>query len=197
MYLQGQPSPSPIKKFWVRPFPEILRNYSSYFTIVWPCIVTGSLWIKPTDALFHPTPGSKRSQLRKIYQSRYTAKNSWWWIERLPETCRVVIPIKLGFNASVGFIHMEYSSRIFTTTQISAVRDSALRRQTPTKYGRRLREIDCVWNEMAHAQKPDFIFLRKGRIHLNRRGRQFSRLLATEVCASAVVMLDTPCSEVV
>jgi len=34
----------------------------------------------------------------------------------------------------------------------------------------------------------------------NWRGRQFSRLLAAEVCASAVVMvvmLDTPCSEVV
>ena len=28
-------------------------------------------------------------------------------------------------------------------------------------------------------------------------GRQFSRLLAAEVCASAVLMLDTPCSEVV
>ena len=28
-------------------------------------------------------------------------------------------------------------------------------------------------------------------------GRQFTRLLATEVCASAVVMLDTPCSEAV
>jgi len=27
-------------------------------------------------------------------------------------------------------------------------------------------------------------------------GRQFSRLLAAEVCASAVLMLDTPCSEV-
>ena len=27
--------------------------------------------------------------------------------------------------------------------------------------------------------------------------RQFSRLLAAEECASAVVMLDTPCSEVV
>jgi len=27
-------------------------------------------------------------------------------------------------------------------------------------------------------------------------GRQFSRLLAAEVCASAVVMLDAPCSEV-
>ena len=40
-------------------------------------------------------------------------------------------------------------------------------------------------------------FGEKGRVHLNRRGRQFSRLLATEVCASAVVMLDTPCFEVV
>ena len=28
-------------------------------------------------------------------------------------------------------------------------------------------------------------------------GRQFSRLLAAEVCASVVVMLDAPCSEVV
>ena len=28
-------------------------------------------------------------------------------------------------------------------------------------------------------------------------GRQFSRLLAADVCASALVMLDTPCSEVV
>ena len=36
----------------------------------------------------------------------------------------------------------------------------------------------------------------KGRVHLNRRGRQFSPLLAAEVCASAVLMLDTPCSEV-
>ena len=57
--------------------------------------------------------------------------------------------------------------------------------------------LDRVWNVMAHAQKPDFFFRRNGRVHLNRRGRQFSRLLAAEVCASAVVMLDTPCSEVV
>ena len=35
-----------------------------------------------------------------------------------------------------------------------------------------------------------------GRDHLNWWGRHFSRLLAAEVCASAVVMLDTPCSEV-
>jgi len=58
-------------------------------------------------------------------------------------------------------------------------------------------EADCVWNVMAHAQKPDFVFRRKGRVHLNRHGRQFSRLLAAEVCAPALVMLDTPRSEVV
>ena len=50
---------------------------------------------------------------------------------------------------------------------------------------------------MAHPQKPDFVFWRNGRVHLYRWGRQFSRLLAAEVCASAVVMLDTACSEVV
>jgi len=27
--------------------------------------------------------------------------------ERLPETCRVVIPIKLEFSATLGFIHKE------------------------------------------------------------------------------------------
>jgi len=48
---------------------------------------------------------------------------------------------------------------------------------------------------MAHAQKPDLIFWQNGRIHLNQRGHQFSRLLASEVCGLAVVMLDTPCSE--
>jgi hypothetical protein len=60
-----------------------------------------------------------------------------------------------------------------------------------------LHPVDCVWNVMAHAQKPDFFFRRKGRIHFYRRRRPFSRILAAEVCASEVVMLDTPCSEVV
>ena len=49
---------------------------------------------------------------------------------------------------------------------------------------------------MAQAQKPDFVFPRNGRVHLNRWGRQFSRLLAAEVCASALVMLGIPRSEV-
>jgi len=50
---------------------------------------------------------------------------------------------------------------------------------------------------MTHAQKPDFVFRRNGSVHLNWQGRQFSRLLAAELCASAVVMVDTPCSEIV
>ena len=28
--------------------------------------------------------------------------------------------------------------------------------------------VDCVWNVMAHAQKPDFVFQWNGRVHLNR-----------------------------
>jgi len=41
------------------------------------------------------------------------------------------------------------------------------------------------------------VFQRNGRVHLYRRGCQFSRLLAAEVCASAVVMLGRPCSDTV
>ena len=52
--------------------------------------------------------------------------------------------------------------------------------------------VGCVWNVTAHSQKPDFVFRQNERVYLNRQGRQFSRLLAAEVCASAVVMLDTP-----
>ena len=46
--------------------------------------------------------------------------------------------------------------------------------------------VDCVWNVMAHAHKPDFVFRRNGRVHLNRRGRHFSRMLAAEMCAISV-----------
>jgi len=35
---------------------------------------------------------------------------------------------------------------------------------------------------MAHVQKPVFVFWRNGRVHLNRWGCQFSRLLAAKVC---------------
>jgi hypothetical protein len=38
------------------------------------------------------------------------------------------------------------------------------------KHRTQLAVVDCVWNVMAHAQKPDFVFRRNGRVHLNRRG---------------------------
>ena len=57
--------------------------------------------------------------------------------------------------------------------------------------------VDCVWNVMVHVQKPDFVFRRNGQVHYNQQGLQFSWLLAAEAHASAVVMLDTPCSKVV
>jgi len=39
---------------------------------------------------------------------------------------------------------------------------------------------------MTHAQKPDLVFQRNGRVHLNWQGCQFSRLLAVEEYGSAV-----------
>jgi hypothetical protein len=48
--------------------------------------------------------------------------------------------------------------------------------------------VEASWNVMAHRQKPDLVFRRNGRVNLNRRGRQFSRLLAAEVCASDLIV---------
>ena len=59
--------------------------------------------------------------------------------------------------------------------------------------------IDCAWNVMAHAEITDFVFRRNGQVHLNRPGGGVSSVDCWQPrCApSAVVMLDTPCSEVV
>jgi len=46
----------------------------------------------------------------------------------------------------------------------------------------------------SHAQIPEFLFRAKRTGPFKSAG---GGILATEVCASAVVMLDTPCSEVV
>ena len=52
---------------------------------------------------------------------------------------------------------------------------------------------------IAHAQKPDFVFRAKRTSPFKsaRGGVSSVDYCAAEVCASAVVMLDTPCSEVV
>jgi hypothetical protein len=45
--------------------------------------------------------------------------------------------------------------------------------------------VDCVWNVMAHAQKPDFGFRRNGRAHLNRQGASAQSTTGSRgVCSS-------------
>ena len=58
--------------------------------------------------------------------------------------------------------------------------------------------VDYVWNVMAHAQKPHFV-VRAKRTNPFKSAEGVSSVdyWPAEVCASAVVMLDTPCSEVV
>jgi hypothetical protein len=58
------------------------------------------------------------TKLHKLYQCWCMAKNSWWWAERLPETCRVVIPIELELSASVGFIHKVSNNFVVTWLKI-------------------------------------------------------------------------------
>ena len=73
-----------------------------HFMRLWQLFATRSRM----ELQFHSAPGSKRSSdLHKMYQCRCMTKNSWWWAERLPKTCRVIIPIKLEFSVSVSFIH--------------------------------------------------------------------------------------------
>ena len=98
-------------------------------------------------------------------------------------TCKIVAIVM-----SISFVVSLNSVGIFGTLVVVKLNHSS---------SALLSHVDCVWNVMAHAQKPDFVFRQNGLVHLNRRGRQFSRLLTAEVWASAVVMLDTPCSEVV
>ena len=89
-------------------FLALISALVNFMQLWWPFATRSRM-----ELPFHPTPGSKRSHLHKMYQSRCTAKNSWWWAERLPETCRVVIPIKLEFDASVGCIHKERRQYLF------------------------------------------------------------------------------------
>ena len=111
---------------------------------------------------FHPAPGSKRlPQLHKMYQSRCTAKNSWWWAERLPETCTVVITIKLEFSASVGFIHKEFVTMhshtivkwlpfLFLLVQLSCLQN------LPVRVRRMLgRDCEILWTPLIN---PDVAF---------------------------------------
>jgi hypothetical protein len=57
--------------------------------------------------------------------------------------------------------------------------------------------VDRDLNVMAHAQKPDFVFRRNGRVHLNRQGASVQSTTGSRGVRIGVVMLDAPCPEVV
>jgi len=78
---------------------------------------------------FHPTPGSKWSQLHKTYHSRCTA------------TCRVVIPIELEFSASVASIHKE---------------SVTMHGHTIAKFGVRTTHLTCLNKILTTTKEPIF-----------------------------------------
>ena len=110
------------------PLPIIRSLFTVHSAMVYAIQVCRQLSSRTRMELqFHPTPGSKRSsQLQKFYQSRCKVKNSWWWAERLPETCRVVIPLKLEFGASVGFIHKDVEVGGFSNITVNLIQLCAL-----------------------------------------------------------------------
>jgi hypothetical protein len=121
-----------------------------------------------------------------LHTLRFSLQNAVYFI-MLPFLVPVLFTfyIQVRYNLNVKFGCQKVNSSGVLSASVSCWRQN----RTPS--------LDCVWNVMAHMQKPDFVFRQNGRVHLNRRGRQFSRLLAAEVCVSAVVMLDAPCYEVV
>jgi hypothetical protein len=90
----------------------------TFFTFMWPCIVTNFFLIKPTDALvffqtyfcqeslhvsgihveFLPDSAWKLSSktCMKFTSAECTVETSWWWAEKLSETCRCLWQDKFG-----------------------------------------------------------------------------------------------------
>jgi len=116
---------------------------------------------------------------------------------------RTLLLIHQENSCCVPSTHLSLASRpsnMWTVTSTSNAHESWERDRNdqaniwPGALAQKAGSVDCVWNVMAHAQKPGFVFRRNGRVHLNWRGRQFSRLLAADVCTSAVVMPDNTMS---
>jgi hypothetical protein len=101
---------------WIQPTDALSSNF---ITGISTLHVSGSVsshqWVflirtLATDYIhYHPAPGSTRSpKCINCTNAVVRLRISWWWAERLPETCIVEIPvINLEFSASVGFIHKE------------------------------------------------------------------------------------------
>ena len=141
-----------------------------------------------TPSVFSPSRGSQGTET--VGLSRMVQMVPVWvscdWRSRCVCVCVCVFVCVCG-RSHKRIEHLAVSRITRTVTSLCALFTGLCYRLS----------VEASWNVMAHAQKPDFVFRRNVRVHLNRRGRQFSRLLAAELCASAVVMLDTPCSEVV
>jgi hypothetical protein len=54
--------------------------------------------------------------------------------------------------------------------------------------------VDCVWNVMTRAQKPDLVFQRNGRVHLNRQGRNAGYTMFRDSVKSTGYPLHSPVS---
>ena len=153
----------------------IISEFPSLFAPIVRFLLLYGLWVCGSKFYFSDTP---RKRLRKFMHANavwFTAPCYWNHTQFNSAWRRFISQTKKVFNIRADW------SDVMAAVVLSASM------------------LDCVWNVMAHAQKPDFFFLRNGRVHLNRQGRQFSRLLAAEVCPSAAVMvgmLDTPCSPV-
>ena len=55
-----------------------------------------------------------------------------------------------------------------TTKKNNTFHTTVTQNDRMTRYRQTPDGVDCVWNVMAHAQKPDFVFWWNGRVHLNR-----------------------------
>jgi hypothetical protein len=131
-------------------------------------------------------------------------REKWWGFIALVRWTMLLATETGTERELAGWGEWHWSANLYFIGKSCSVTLCLLRRHATNKYGRVeaklhafLTSVDYVWNVMAHAQKPDFVFRLNRRVHLNRWGRQFSWLLAAEVFASAVIMLDTPCSVVV
>jgi len=130
---------------------------------------------------------------RWIFHGSFVFRQCVWTVVSLPlfDFRSELVPAQVWLTVCLILTQTKARPAARDCIRSLAYRNALVPIQTPARL------VEVSWNVMAHAQKPDFVFRRNGRAHLHRRGRQFSRLLAAEVCASAVVKLDTPCSEVV
>jgi len=102
------------------------------------------------------------------------------------------LPYRLHYSNPLKFSHSVYKYKDGAADDMRHVRLITLHPICNMRKSSYQILVEQKWNMMAHAQKPDLVFQRNGRVHLYRRGCQFSQLLAAEVSASAGVMLDRP-----